>query len=102
LFLEHHSSDGTAAADRLPVATEGYGPLIQSRICSSDYPFIAMIDLSRTCESIIILILNLLVMFVSYFWIKIKLKVLIFSTPTTFFFLLLWIEDKHELNATPS
>jgi hypothetical protein len=32
LLLEHHSSDGTAAAGRLTVATEGYGPLVQRRI----------------------------------------------------------------------
>jgi hypothetical protein len=29
LLLEHHSSDGTAAAGRLSVATEGYEPLVQ-------------------------------------------------------------------------
>jgi hypothetical protein len=34
--------------------------------------FIAMIDLSRTCESTIVLICSSLVMFMSYFWIKIK------------------------------
>jgi hypothetical protein len=32
LLLEHHSSDGTAAADRLHVDTEGYGPLVQRHI----------------------------------------------------------------------
>jgi hypothetical protein len=37
--------------------------------------FIAMIDLSRTCHSIVAL-----VMFMIYSWIKIKLKVLIFPT----------------------
>jgi hypothetical protein len=42
--------------------------------------FIAMIDLSRTCGSITSLICNLLVMFMIYPWIKIKLKVLIFLT----------------------
>jgi hypothetical protein len=39
-----------------------------------------MIDLSRTCDSIAILFCNALVMFMIYYWIKIKLKVLIFST----------------------
>jgi hypothetical protein len=42
--------------------------------------FIAMIDLSITCGSITSLICNLLVMFMIYPWIKIKLKVLIFLT----------------------
>jgi hypothetical protein len=28
LLLGHHSSDGIAAAGRLPVATEGYRPLL--------------------------------------------------------------------------
>jgi hypothetical protein len=42
--------------------------------------FIAMIDLSRTCGSTISLICNALLMFMIYSWIKIKLKVLIFST----------------------
>jgi hypothetical protein len=32
LLLGHHSSDRTAAADRLPVTTEGYRPLLQRRI----------------------------------------------------------------------
>jgi hypothetical protein len=32
LLLGHHSSDGTAAAGHLPVATKGYGPLLQRRI----------------------------------------------------------------------
>jgi hypothetical protein len=40
--------------------------------------FIAMIDLSRTCDSTTILICNALVMFMICPWIKIKLKVLIF------------------------
>jgi hypothetical protein len=42
--------------------------------------FIAMIYLSRTCDSTAILICSALVMFMIYPWIKIKLKVLIFST----------------------
>jgi hypothetical protein len=42
--------------------------------------FIAVIDLSRTCDSTAILICNALVMFMIYSWIKIKLKVLIFPT----------------------
>jgi hypothetical protein len=42
--------------------------------------FIAMIDVSRTCDSTAILICNALVMFMIYPWIKIKLKVLIFPT----------------------
>jgi hypothetical protein len=29
LLLGRHSSDGTTAMGRLPVATEGYGPLLQ-------------------------------------------------------------------------
>jgi hypothetical protein len=32
LLLEQHSSDGTIAGSRLPVAIEGYGPLVQNRI----------------------------------------------------------------------
>ena len=36
--------------------------------------FIAVIDLSRTCDSTDVLICNPLVMFMSYFWINIKLK----------------------------
>jgi hypothetical protein len=32
LLLGHHSSDRTAVAGRLPVATEGYRPLLQRRI----------------------------------------------------------------------
>jgi hypothetical protein len=42
--------------------------------------FIAIIDLSRTCGSTASLICTVLVMFIIYPWIKIKLKVLIFST----------------------
>jgi hypothetical protein len=42
--------------------------------------FITMIDLSRTCDSTASLICNALVMFMIYPLIKIKLKVLIFST----------------------
>jgi hypothetical protein len=42
--------------------------------------FIAMIDLSKTYESTTSLIYYALVMFMIYPWIKIKLKVLIFST----------------------
>jgi hypothetical protein len=42
--------------------------------------FITVIDLSRTCDSTVILIYNALVMFMIYPWIKIKLKVLIFPT----------------------
>jgi hypothetical protein len=40
---------------------------------------IIVIDLSRTCDSTAILMCNTLVMFMIYPWIKIKLKVLIFS-----------------------
>jgi hypothetical protein len=42
--------------------------------------FIAMIDLSCTCDSAASLICYALIMFIIYSWIKIKLKVLIFST----------------------
>jgi hypothetical protein len=42
--------------------------------------FIAMIVVSRTCGSTASLICNVLLMFMIYSWIKIKLKVLIFST----------------------
>jgi hypothetical protein len=42
--------------------------------------FIAMIDLSRTCCSTSNLICSALLMFMIYSWIKMKLKVLIFST----------------------
>jgi hypothetical protein len=40
--------------------------------------FIIMIDLSSTFDNTVVLICNLL--FIIYFWIKIKLKVLIFLT----------------------
>jgi hypothetical protein len=40
--------------------------------------FIAMIDLSRTCDIATILICYALVIFMIYSWIKIKLKVLIY------------------------
>ena len=42
--------------------------------------FIAVIDLSRTCDSTVALIYKSLIMFMIYPWIKIKLKVLIFPT----------------------
>jgi hypothetical protein len=42
--------------------------------------FIAMTDLSRTCDSTASLICYALVMFIIYSWIKIKLKVLIYPT----------------------
>jgi hypothetical protein len=42
--------------------------------------FIVVIDLSKTCDSIATLICNVLVMFMIYPYIKIKLKLLIFST----------------------
>jgi hypothetical protein len=42
--------------------------------------FIAVIDLSRTCDSTVALICKSLIMFMIYPWIKIKLKVLIFPT----------------------
>jgi hypothetical protein len=42
--------------------------------------FIAVIDLSRTCDSIATLICIALVMFMIYSWIKMKLKVLIYPT----------------------
>jgi hypothetical protein len=42
--------------------------------------FIIVIDLSRTCDNAAIIICNSLVMFISYSLIKIKLKLLIFST----------------------
>ena len=42
--------------------------------------FIAVIDLSRTCDSTDVLIGNSLVMLMSYFWINIKLKMLIYPT----------------------
>jgi hypothetical protein len=31
-LLGHHSSDGTAAVDRLPISIEGYRPLVQRHI----------------------------------------------------------------------
>jgi hypothetical protein len=40
--------------------------------------FIVVIDQSRACDNFVVLICNSLVMFMSYSWIKIKLKVLIF------------------------
>jgi hypothetical protein len=42
--------------------------------------FIVVIDLSSIFYSTLVLIFNLLFIFVIYFWIKIKLKVLIFPT----------------------
>jgi hypothetical protein len=42
--------------------------------------FIAMIELSRTCDSTSTLICNTLIMFMIYLCIKIKLKVLLFTT----------------------
>jgi hypothetical protein len=42
--------------------------------------FIIMIDLSSIFDSTVVSIYNLLFMFIIYFYIKIKLKVLIFST----------------------
>jgi hypothetical protein len=42
--------------------------------------FIVIIDLSRTCCTTATLIYNALVIFIIYPWIKLKLKVLIFST----------------------
>jgi hypothetical protein len=48
--------------------------LLQCLIC------IILIHLSTTYDSTIVLICNLLFMFMIYFWIKIKLKVLLFST----------------------
>jgi hypothetical protein len=44
------------------------------------FMLIAMIDLYRTCDSTAVLICKSLVMFMSYSWIKVKLKVLIFPT----------------------
>jgi hypothetical protein len=40
--------------------------------------FIAMIDISRTWDTVISLIYYALVIFMIYFWIKIKLKMLIY------------------------
>jgi hypothetical protein len=31
-LLGYHSSNGTAAVGRLPISTEGYGPLVQRHI----------------------------------------------------------------------
>jgi hypothetical protein len=45
--------------------------------------FIAMIDLSRTYGTAVNLICYALVIFMIYFWIRIKLKMLIFSTENT-------------------
>jgi hypothetical protein len=42
--------------------------------------FIAMVDLSRTCDNTTTLICNALVMFMIYPWIKIKLKVSLFPS----------------------
>jgi hypothetical protein len=42
--------------------------------------FITMIDLCRTCDSTFTLICNTLIMFMIYLCIKIKLKVLLFTT----------------------
>jgi hypothetical protein len=42
--------------------------------------FIVVMDLLRNCGNTIVLICNLLVMFMSYFWIKIKVKMLILPT----------------------
>jgi hypothetical protein len=44
------------------------------------FMFIVVMDLLRNCGNTIVLICNLLVMFMSYFWIKIKVKMLIFPT----------------------
>jgi hypothetical protein len=35
-LLGHHSNDGTAGTSRLPIATEGYRPLVQRRIVVVD------------------------------------------------------------------
>jgi hypothetical protein len=45
--------------------------------------FIAMIDLSRTCNIATSLICYALVMFIIYYWIKIKLKMLIYLSVMT-------------------
>jgi hypothetical protein len=42
--------------------------------------FIVVIGLSSTFDNIVILVYNLLFMFIIYFWIKIKLKLLIYPT----------------------
>jgi hypothetical protein len=44
------------------------------------FMLIAVIDLSSTFDSTIVSIYNLLFMFIIYFWIKIKLKVIILTT----------------------
>jgi hypothetical protein len=44
------------------------------------FRFIAVIDLSSTFASTVVLICNSLFMFMIYFWNKIKLKVLVFPT----------------------
>jgi hypothetical protein len=44
------------------------------------FMLIVVIDLSSTFDSIVVSMYNLLFMFMIYFWIKIKLKVLLFST----------------------
>jgi hypothetical protein len=49
--------------------------------------FIAMKDLSKTYDNIAILIYKLLVMFMSCFWTKIKLKVLLFLIQKWFYWL---------------
>jgi hypothetical protein len=56
--------------------------------------FITMIDLSRTYDSIATLICNALVMFMIYYWIKIKLKVLIYPKIQNPFVatLVLWLD----------
>jgi hypothetical protein len=46
------------------------------------FMFNVVIDLSSTFDNTVVLIYNLLFMFIIYLWIKIKLKVLIFSTRT--------------------
>jgi hypothetical protein len=56
--------------------------------------FIAMIDLSRTFGTAASLICYVLVIFMIYPWIKIKLKVLIFPTKVTFEPTLLHFESK--------
>jgi hypothetical protein len=56
--------------------------------------FITMIDLSRTYDSIATLICNALVTFMIYYWIKIKLKVLIYPKIQNPFVatLVLWLD----------
>jgi hypothetical protein len=48
--------------------------MLQCLIC------IVLIDLSITYDSIVVFICKSLVMFMSYFWIKTKLKVILFAT----------------------